>query len=162
MLNNGEKEMVFNFEEGKSGSWYATAENGRFKVTIRTRAWDEKAKKTRLYVYGEQEVDFTGAYEADRADGGPKPRGERPEVDKMFDKLNRQVVRNQKAAVLDTMAENEALAELLAGYKMAVNRKAGCGCGCSPAFVLDGTLTAQTEKGRRAISAISIERRDLK
>jgi len=149
---------MFAFTKGHNGAWYANYDNDNFKVTIHTRAWDDKATKTRLYISGEAEVDFTAAYEADSADGGPKQRGERLEVDKLFDRLNRQVVRNKKALVLEAKDGDAAVADLLGDLKMTFSRKAGCGCGCSPAFILDGMLTADTEQGAKPVTSIWIER----
>jgi len=150
----------FKFEAGKSGVWYAKGEFGEFEISIRTRAWDEKAKRTRLYVSGEEDVDFSAAYEADRADGGPQPRGQRPEVDKMFDALNRQVVRNQKKVALEAIAAIEPLAELVGKQKMTFSRKAGCSCGCSPAFILDATAMVDTDKGARFVSSIAVTKKN--
>jgi len=151
--------MVFEFKAGKSGVWYAKAENDEFTISIRTRAWDEKSKRTRLYVAGEEPVDFTAAYEADRADGGPQPRGQRPEVDKLFDALNRQVVKNQKKVALEAVASIPALAELIEDCKMTFSKKAGCSCGCSPAFILDQTIMVPTDMGARFVSSIAIEKK---
>jgi len=147
---------MFEFTKGHNGAWYAKAEIGEFTVTVHTKVWDEKATRTRLYVSGEQDVDFSAAYEADYADGGPKPRGERPEVDKLYDQLNRQVVRNKKALLAEAK-QQEPIAELLGEAKMTFSRKAGCSCGCSAGYILDRMLTVQTCQGQKAVSSIWIE-----
>jgi len=157
MSNQTETNKAFTFAKGHNGAWYAKANCGEFTVTVHTRAWDEKATKTRLYVGGEAEVDFSAAYEADYADGGPKPRGQRPEVDKLYDSLNRQVVKNKKALLAEAK-EQAAVAELLGERKMTFSRKAGCSCGCSAGFILDGMAYAETEAGRKPITSIWIER----
>jgi len=112
-------------------------------------------------VAGEEPVDFTAAYEADRADGGPQPRGQRPEVDKLFDQLNRQVVKNQKKVALAAIAKIPALAELIEDCKMTFSKKAGCSCGCSPAFILDQTIMVPTDMGARFVSSIAIEKKQI-
>jgi len=60
-------------------------------------------------------------------------RGEYPELDKAFDKMNREIVAEKRKvlrAVLKALGEEDV--------KDSFSRKAGCKCGCSPGFILKG------------------------
>ncbi|AUG84844.1 hypothetical protein PBI_DISMAS_47 [Microbacterium phage Dismas] len=125
-----------------------TIEADGFQVTIVLHpayGW-KRNTKTRVYVGGEEEVDFSEAYAMQRANaeehGDPfYPRGTFPEEDKLFARLNRQVVKNQKAVVEELRQTSEEADDVLArAGKLTFSRTAGCGCGCSPAFVPDNML----------------------
>lgn len=91
--------------------------------------------KARVYVSGEESVDFTEAY-ALMKELDPQNQGLSDEVNALFRKLNRVEVRNQKAVIEEALQSVEAL-DFLADRKLTFGRKAGCSCGCSPAFVVD-------------------------
>ncbi|WIC89472.1 hypothetical protein SEA_BAJUNIPER_49 [Microbacterium phage BAjuniper] len=102
----------------------------------------KRPTKARVYVGGEEDVDFSEAYAMQRANaethGDPfYGKGTFPEEDKLFAKLNRQVVKNQKAVIEEAMQTSEAVADLLADRKLTFSRTAGCSCGCSSGFVPD-------------------------
>jgi len=60
--------------------------------------------------------------------------GEDPENDKAWKAYNRAEVRTMKAGLLEA---NAAFNFLPAdGWELTFSRKAGCSCGCSPAFIL--------------------------
>ncbi len=100
-----------------------------------------KTTKARVYVSGEAEVDFSEAY-ARRDAQGAWDRGVDEETDKAFARLNRQVVKNKKALIEEALQTVEGLEELLTdGNKLTFSRTAGCGCGCSPAFVPQTGIT---------------------
>lgn len=94
----------------------------------------EDQRKARIYVAGEDDVDFSEAYALQKANGY-QDRGTNPEEDKLFNRLNREVVRNQKAVIEGAMAEDEWVRSLLEAVKLTFSRKAGCSCGCSAGFV---------------------------
>ncbi|AYN55918.1 hypothetical protein PBI_COLTRANE_47 [Microbacterium phage Coltrane] len=103
--------------------------------------WVRNLTKTRIYVGGEESVDFTEAYALQKANaeayGSPfYGKGEFPAEDKLFASLNRQVVKNQKAVVEELRMTSEELDDILAAAgKLTFSRTAGCGCGCSSGFV---------------------------
>ena len=120
------------------GRWDYLTETENYTIHICTAAWDDRSKKCRVYSDGETPVNFTEAWAADAADGGPKRRGERPEVDKLFDRLNHQVIKNKRESLDDAIFESELLADLVYGRKLVFSRLAGCSCGCSAGFVMEG------------------------
>lgn len=101
----------------------------------------KRPTKTRVYVGGEDEVDFTEAYAMQRANaethGDPfYGKGTFPEEDKLFAALNRQVVKNQKAVIEELRMTSEELDNIIApAGKLTFSRTAGCSCGCSAGFV---------------------------
>lgn len=122
-------------------------ETENFRILIDFTLWGydrESQRKARVSVDGEDEVDFTEAYALQKANGYQN-RGVNPEEDKLFAKLNRQVVANKKAVIEAAKAESAYLAEMLDGRKLAFSRTAGCSCGCSPAFVPDRHLGGTIE-----------------
>ena len=138
---------------------YLRAGDITVQVVLAKNSWERtEQKKARVSVSGEVDVDFTAAYEADRADGGPKPRGERPEVDKMFDRLNRQVIANKRDVVSEAVASLPELATLLDGIKLHFSRTAGCACGCSPAFVASQHIRVSVDGRTRNVTDIFVSR----
>lgn len=106
----------------------------------------KRSTKTRIYVGGEEQVDFSEAYamqrenEAAYREANPTHpfygKGAFPAEDKLFASLNRQVVKNLKAVVEELRMTDERLEDILAsGGKLTFSRTAGCGCGCSSGFV---------------------------
>ncbi|QIN93709.1 hypothetical protein QDW23_gp50 [Microbacterium phage Stromboli] len=96
--------------------------------------------KTRIYVGGQDEVDFTEAWELLR-EKDPQNVGASEEVNALFRRLNRQEVKNMKAVVEELrQTSEEADAVLSVGGKLTFSKKAGCACGCSPAFVPETML----------------------
>lgn len=60
-------------------------------------------------------------------------RGEFPEVDRAFDKMNRMIIRVQRQ-ILDAALKTLGVVVTKAEF----SQKAGCRCGCSPGFILRG------------------------
>ena len=123
-----------------------TADGFTVSIDHHPRFTYKRPTKARIYVSGEESVDFTEAYAMQReneaaysAANPERPfygKGDFPEEDKLFAKLNRQVVKNQKAVFEEACQTVEGLAELfLPENTLTFSRTAGCGCGCSPAFV---------------------------
>lgn len=113
----------------------ASALVGEYRLTFAT--WREQGKKTRIY------VSFPSDEEVEEASGIPHAslrytvRGEDPEIDKLFDRWNRWVVKLSRPAAL------EAARWLAGGDEVRVNfsRHAGCSCPCSPGLVADRVLS---------------------
>lgn len=63
-------------------------------------------------------------------------RGAYPEIDKMWDEHNRQIVAAKRDLFLAALrAGDPTWTGLSAGDKLTFSRKAGCSCGCSPGFI---------------------------
>lgn len=112
-----------------------------------SRGWNkDDRKKARVYVSGADDVDFTEAYAATNADAEKKGsypiRGDYPETDKMFDRLNRQVIKNERALVEAAIAASPELAALVGSTKLHFSRHAGCSCPCSPGFIAASHIEA--------------------
>jgi len=114
---------------------YYTIEDDNFKVYISTGS-TYNSKKVRIYTEGYEDVDFTPAYEMEAAGAGIR-RGENEAVDKMFDKLNRQVVKNKKAVIDEAIAKNSVVRALVGNAKYGFWKTAGCSCGCSAGHIAD-------------------------
>ena len=122
-----------------------TADGFTVSIDHHSRYSYKRPTKARIYVSGEESVDFTEAYAMQReneaaysAANPERPfygKGDFPEEDKLFAKLNRQVVKNQKAVIEEALQTVEGL-DFLADNPLTFSKKAGCGCGCSPAFVV--------------------------
>ncbi|QOP66641.1 hypothetical protein SEA_LAHQTEMISH_50 [Microbacterium phage Lahqtemish] len=119
-----------------------TIEADGFKLTIilhPAHTWQRKTK-TRIYVSGQDDVDFSAAWELLR-EKDPQNIGASEEVNALFRKLNRQEVKNMKAVVEELrQTSEEADAVLSVGGRLTFSKKAGCSCGCSPAFVPEHML----------------------
>lgn len=130
--------------------------NGTFTLTYSGEVpnWYSRKspRKTRIYVSGAKEVDFTPAYDLVKRDGTANRNHASDEQNKMFDRLNREVVKNERAVAEQAIAEVEELHNMLADLKLSYSRYAGCTCGCSPGFVASDVL-----KGR-AVDNIGNER----
>lgn len=101
--------------------------------------WQRKTK-TRVYVGGQDAVDYSEAWELLR-EKDPQNIGASEEVNALFRKLNRQEVKNMKAVVEELrQTSEEADAVLSVGGRLTFSKKAGCSCGCSPAFVPEHML----------------------
>ena len=129
------------------GSRTITIENDEFTIKLRGPHYDDRriGLKTRVYVSGAENVNFEPAYELERATGGMKPRGDVPEVDKMYDRLNRQVIKNKRSVIENAIAEFPVLADLLDAIKFNFSRYAGCSCPCSPGFIASRPLIADNK-----------------
>ncbi|QED11470.1 hypothetical protein SEA_VITAS_47 [Microbacterium phage Vitas] len=129
---------------GRTQHQRAVLEAGDLTAQIEVVMWAnnrEDMRKARVYVDGEVDVDFTEAYALQRANGFVA-KGENAEEDKLFAKLNREVVKNKKAVFEEALTVFPELAEMFLGKKVTFSRTAGCGCGCSPAFVPSSQLGA--------------------
>lgn len=121
------------------------------------QSWHRDArKKARVYVFGEVEVDFAEAYEMQKANDYA-PRGTNPVEDKLFNKLNRQVIANKREVLEAAMEAVYELGEVLVDAKFNFSRTAGCSCPCSPGFIVDRVIR-DTESGL-TISDIFITRK---
>lgn len=120
-----------------------TPDGRSFKV--RVRADNDRGrlvKKARVYVHGPGD----GAHASEvlapfAALVGAKSvytkRGEHPALDKAWDALNGWIVEQKEQALYAAMSQLvEPVEELIEGSKFS--RKAGCSCGCSPGFVVEG------------------------
>lgn len=138
-------DITFNpLHAGKTQHQRATLTNGDITVQVEVVMWAynrEDSRKARVYVSGEEDVDFTEAYAMQRANGYAN-KGTNPEEDKLFAKLNRQVVKNQKAVIEEARVAIPELAEMLEGKSLTFSRTAGCGCGCSSGFVPSSQIGA--------------------
>lgn len=127
-----------------------TIETEAYTITVRfaKNNWDREAqRKTRLYVSGETKVDFTEAYELQKANGYA-PIGTNPDEDKLFRKLNREVVKNKRAVAADAIEAVYELGEMIDSSKLSFSNKAGCSmCPCSPGFIVD-RIVRDIETGR--------------
>ena len=114
---------------------YYTIEDDNFKVYISTGS-TYNSKKVRIYTEGYEDVDFSEAY-AMQEDGVGVRRGENEEIDKAFDRLNRQAVKNKKAVIDEAIATNSVVRALLGNAKYGFWKTAGCSCGCSAGHIAD-------------------------
>lgn len=123
---------------------------GRAEFTVTTSDYDYqvrlttaktwKAKKTRIYVEGETEADFSEAQKLSEL-AGSYSRGVSPEADKAWDRGNREVVKNQRAVIDRALECSPLLRQIVGGEALKFSRKAGCSmCPCSPGFVSAGVL----------------------
>lgn len=119
------------------------SEGYEYEVIIRANMTYKKTKKTRFYIGGEDKVDFSEAQAMSEA-AGSQMRGESVEADKAWDAANRQVVKNQRDVMEQATMVSNVVREMVFGHKFNFNKKAGCSCGCSPAFVADDVLTIGT------------------
>lgn len=71
-------------------------------------------------------------------------RGKFPKLDKAWDAYNRGVVAEQRKVLI---AAIEALGVNPATLLLKFSRKAGCSCGCSPGFVVDGHVPHLSVRG---------------
>lgn len=134
-------------------------EAGEFTIQLIAAKPSERPKKTRVYVSGEDDVDFSPAYAATELDRqtsgqGYVGRGYSPETDKLFDALNRQVVRNQRAVLAQARIAVPELDAILGNNTFGFSRHAGCSCSCSPGFVASGYLRV----AGRAITDVFVTR----
>lgn len=103
----------------------------------------DRPRRLRVYVGGEEPVDFTEAYDLQKANGYAS-RGVNPDEDKLFDRLNRRVTKNKRAVLND--ARQGFLADILEDLSFTFSRKAGCSmCECSPGFVADRVLKVRID-----------------
>ena len=130
-----------------------------FTVRLRTvQDWDREAqKKTRVYVGGEEKVDFSEARALSEA-AGTYRREANVEADKMWDRLNRQVIKNKRAVVEAALAQPSELSELLGGLKLSFSKYAGCSsCPCSPGFVAAAAVKRLVGDSHRNVTDIWID-----
>lgn len=113
------------------------------------RDWQTRSTKTRLYVTFASEEEVEAASGIKYSDLRATRRGEEPEMDALYDRWNRWVVKLTRPHVM------AALQELgFEGVKVTFGKKAGCSCGCSPCFVADRMLTWEG----RGLEFISVRR----
>lgn len=102
---------------------------------------DSRVSKTRLYTTSPSEEAISKEAGVKRDSLQFTRRGDNPAMDEAWDKWNRATVRLMKKEALRTLAE--------VGHpeaKVSFSRKAGCGCGCSPGFVVDRMLSFEGER----------------
>lgn len=123
----------------KNGNQFIDIELDGFTVRLLTMPrWKREAqKKTRIYVDGEPDVDFTEAYAMQKANGYA-PIGTNPAEDSLFRKLNREVVKNKRAVIEALLGQPTEMLDLLGGMKLSFSKYAGCSmCPCSPGFIAE-------------------------
>lgn len=131
------------------------------KVSISAdRSWETRRsnKKTRIYVSGEEAVDFTEAHAMQKAnlEAGIT---EHPEEDKLFAQLNRIVVKNMKEhadPVIGAELFDDIFCNSIEDFKMNFSRTAGCACGCSSGFVANLQLEVKHNELYYAVTSIWI------
>ena len=104
--------------------------------TFTTRG-ERRRDKGRAYVWGGDDVSEDNLEVVAKEVGAPHiytSRGDYPELDRAWDKFNREIIRN-KAAILRAGVMALGLQSDVAD-KAKFSRKAGCACGCSPGFIL--------------------------
>jgi len=134
---------ITNLDFGTADLWKlkkgATATIKRDGFEIRVHLTDTNSTyrntypKVRISVDGEQDVDFSEAYKL-AEEVGSLSRGASVEADKMFDKLNRQVVKNKKAVIAEAIEKFDELS-FLKDVKFNFSRYCFCSCPCSPGFI---------------------------
>lgn len=107
-----------------------------FEIDFRTVDWTVAPKKLRIFVDGEESVDFEKAYQMS-TERDSIMKGVDEETDKLFASLNRKVVKNKKQLVLDAIQEVDALRVVVGGASFGWWKTAGCSCPCSPGFIAD-------------------------
>lgn len=118
----------------------ATYKHGDLEIQIAAERFPRITKKTRYYVSGEEDVDFSDLMVTEGWANDPA-------LTPAFNKRNRKVVANKRAVLLDGM---RVLLEECPGAvskETVFSRTAGCSCGCSPGFV--GETCTITVKGER-------------
>lgn len=126
-----------------------TAIHNGTKIIVNAKAasW-EKTKLPRLFVYGEEDVDFSDLY---AIEGWPSDKRLTPE----FNRRNRQVIANKHTLAKSVLG---ALADMgIHLDRMRFSRTAGCSCGCSPAFITNG-VTIKLLGKEYALTDIFVER----
>ena len=135
----------FTVEFGKRDGYIVKLENDEFRISIKCNASWYKPKKARIFVDGYAEVDFTAAYDMRSEETGLR-RGYNDEMDKLFDKLNRQVVKNQKAVIVEAIDKSSVLRAMLGNAKFGFWKTAGCSCGCSSGFIADAYAVIESDR----------------
>lgn len=126
----------------KGNWWVIESDDFTVKLSIEGGWWN-KPKKLRIFVDGEEKVDFSEAYAMADQENGLR-RGINDAMDKAFDKLNRQVVKNQKAVLLEAIESNDIVRNIIGGAKFGFWKTAGCGCGCSSGWIAETHASAAT------------------
>lgn len=120
---------------------------GDFQVTVRTRGSAEPARtynsKTRVYVSdevsdalgGDKLAELQKAVESLGDRRGAK-RGLFPEVDRLYDTLNREIGKAKRTVVKNVAEQVLGLKDVSANF----SRHAGCSCPCSPGVILGTVL----------------------
>lgn len=89
--------------------------------------WDTRASKTRVSM----QIETTAVWPTWSQD----PEFDEAKYDAEVKVANRLYVKEMKAAILEANKELDFLPK--DGWKLTFSRTAGCGCGCSPAFILN-------------------------
>lgn len=112
------------------------------RADIAFARYDDKFIKTRVYVTDEvsnESDEKLRELQAEEEVLGSRrwsTRGEFPDVDKLYDQLNRAIGR-VKREVAVSAARKIAVDDTITGR---FSRKAGCSCPCSPGVILDRVL----------------------
>lgn len=125
----------------------------KFVLTNKNASYRYEYPKTRIFVDGEVEVDFSEAAQLSDA-AGTRSRGESLEADKAWDRANRQVVKNQRALIEEAITAVPELAAVLDGVKLNHSRYAGCSmCKCSPGFIAQARVHVGAETNAHKYNA---------
>lgn len=103
---------------------------GRVYVSLK----DEDSIGTDMLVSAKKSLELDSIYTR---------RGESPEMDVLWDALNRAQVAAMKAAAMSALIKKGFTVEDVKG--LTFSRKAGCSCGCSPGFLFKASLATYAE-----------------
>ncbi len=149
-------------------------ESDIFQVTIipESDSWRPSSRRQRARVYVDDEVidSLSDAYvyralrDAEKQLDNERRWSKRdlfPEVDRLYDALNREIARLKRtiALVIVTRLVNTQHIEPLSGkakVRGTFSRKAGCSCGCSPGVILDDAYRTPYTPAYKLVYHISI------
>jgi hypothetical protein len=123
-----------------------------FKVTIITKYG--VTKRTRAYIDGYEDVDFSDLYSIPNWPNDPSLTPE-------FKRRNKIIVSNMRKVIAEfasTVVGNPMIA--IFDHKWSFSKKAGCSCGCSSGFVLNRVVPFTHDGYIRSIESIHIEKLD--
>lgn len=115
-----------------SGEWIVEVR----KIDVKER-YRYPDRKTRVYVSddvltGERWVELHDA-EENLGERRFATRGQFPDVDRLYDRLNREIMRQKRNVALYAVEQALGLEDVTGRF----SRHAGCSCACSPGVVLD-------------------------
>jgi hypothetical protein len=118
-----------------------------FNVRVaRDTDWKARNNKMRAYVWGPgDELDETNLERVAKQVGAPNiytKRGDYPLLDKAWDAHNKMIVAAKRSALEVVLNAIKADTDKL---KIKFSRKAGCSCGCSPGFIIEGEAPRGTD-----------------
>ncbi|HEU4753643.1 MAG TPA: hypothetical protein VFU47_11090 [Armatimonadota bacterium] len=110
----------------------------RYMVRALPRGARERASSSRLYVADEvasaadERLRELQKEESELGDRRFSTRGDFPDVDKLYDRLNRRIATVKREVALDAVRRLPRCGDVTARF----SRYAGCSCPCSPGVVL--------------------------